>query len=186
MRLDNQLSARLLDEDHEDGDSSPQQHHLGADGSLGEGQPSSSATGSASAEDHQHASGKHSAPAVTDSASTAEAATVVPDVACRRRSVAVRNPKETNQRVSSRPGKLWRSLSATSKEPYQRKAAEAAAVHRRKYPDYVYNARGARRRKEQQHRVKEVAGKLRNDGSGDQEQQPSTSTVQGQGASQFH
>ncbi|KAH7980850.1 hypothetical protein HPB49_019700 [Dermacentor silvarum] len=104
----------------------------------------------------------------------------------KRRSVAVRNPKETNQRVSSRPGKLWRSLSATSKEPYQRKAAEAAAVHRRKYPDYVYNARGARRRKEQQHRVKEVAGKLRNDGSGDQEQQPSTSTVQGQGASQFH
>ncbi|KAL1425079.1 hypothetical protein MTO96_019531 [Rhipicephalus appendiculatus] len=49
----------------------------------------------------------------------------------KRRSVAAENPSENNQRVSTRLGKLWRSLSAADKEPYQRKAAEAAAVHRK-------------------------------------------------------
>ncbi|XP_049528813.1 transcription factor Sox-19a-like [Dermacentor silvarum] len=99
----------------------------------------------------------------------------------RRRLVAAENPNENNQRVSSRLGKLWRSLSAADKEPYQRKAAEAAAVHRRKYPDYVYNPREARQRKEQERRAKAFASMT--DGSGDQEQQPSTSTAATQGRS---
>lgn len=95
--------------------------------------------------------------------------------------MAAENPNENNQRVSSRLGKLWRSLSAADKEPYQRKAAEAAAVHRRKYPDYVYNPREARQRKEQERRAKAFASMT--DGSGDQEQQPSTSTAATQGRS---
>nr|XP_050046321.2 transcription factor SOX-6-like [Dermacentor andersoni] len=55
----------------------------------------------------------------------------------KRWSVAAEKPNENNQRVSSRLGKLWRSLSAGDKEPYQCKAAEFAAVRRRKHPDYV-------------------------------------------------
>ncbi|XP_037560202.1 sex-determining region Y protein [Dermacentor silvarum] len=88
---------------------------------------------------------------------------------------------DENQRVSSRLGKLWRSLSTPNKEPYQRKAAEAAAVHRRKYADFVYNARETRRRKQQEHSAKEVSGELDNDSSGNHEQQPSTYMAAAQG-----
>nr|XP_050052396.1 uncharacterized protein LOC126548289 [Dermacentor andersoni] len=91
--------------------------------------------------------------------------------------------RATNQRVSTHLGKLWRSLSATSKEPYQRKAAEAATIHRRRYPDYVYNAREACRRRLKEHRAKEVAVTLKNGSSANQEQQPSTSTAATQGQS---
>ncbi|KAH7977343.1 hypothetical protein HPB49_000715 [Dermacentor silvarum] len=88
---------------------------------------------------------------------------------------------DENQRVSSRLGKLWRSLSTTDKEPYQRKAVEAATLHRKKYPDDVYYAREARRRKQEEHRAKDVTGKFEKDSSGDQEQQPNTSTAAAQG-----
>ncbi|XP_075551716.1 uncharacterized protein LOC142585092 isoform X1 [Dermacentor variabilis] len=101
----------------------------------------------------------------------------------RRRSVAAENPNENNQRVSSRLGKLWRSLSAAEKEPYLRKAAEAAAVHRRKYPGYVYNPREARRRKEQERRAKAVASKM--DGSGDHEPSASTAATQDRSSPDF-
>ncbi|XP_037576962.1 sex-determining region Y protein [Dermacentor silvarum] len=95
----------------------------------------------------------------------------------KRRSVADENPNENNQRVSSRLGELWRSLSTAVKEPYQRKAAEAAIVHRRNHPDYVYNPREAHRRKGQERRAKAVVSKPKNGSSGDQEQQPSISTA---------
>ncbi|XP_049272519.1 transcription factor SOX-8 [Rhipicephalus sanguineus] len=101
----------------------------------------------------------------------------------KRRLVAAENPNENNQRVSSRLGKLWRSLSAADKEPYQRKAAEAAAVHRRRYPDYVYNPREARRRKEQERRAKAIAGKVKEDTSADPELEPTPSTSAAQGPS---
>uniref|UniRef100_A0A131YXL9 Transcription factor SOX1/3/14/21 (SOX group B) n=1 Tax=Rhipicephalus appendiculatus TaxID=34631 RepID=A0A131YXL9_RHIAP len=104
----------------------------------------------------------------------------------KRRSVAAENPSENNQRVSTRLGKLWRSLSAADKEPYQRKAAEAAAVHRRRFPDYVYNPREARRRKEQERRAKAIAGKVKEDTSGDQElEAPSTSASLGPSTPEF-
>ncbi|KAH7983762.1 sex-determining region Y protein [Rhipicephalus sanguineus] len=68
----------------------------------------------------------------------------------KRRSVAAEKPNENNQRVSSRLGKMWRSLSAFDKQPYQRKAAAADAVHRRRYPDYVFDQRRAHQSKEQE------------------------------------
>ncbi|KAH7979864.1 hypothetical protein HPB49_011662 [Dermacentor silvarum] len=74
-------------------------------------------------------------------------------------------------------GELWRSLSAAVKEPYQRKAAEAAIVHRRNHPDYVYNPREAHQHKGQERRAKAVVSKPKNGLSGDQEQQPSISTA---------
>ncbi|XP_049518366.1 sex-determining region Y protein [Dermacentor silvarum] len=106
----------------------------------------------------------------------------------KRRSVAAENPNENNQRVSSHLGKLWRSLSAVVKEPYQRKAAEAAVVHRRNYPDYVYNPREAHQHKGQERRAKAVVSKPKNGCSGDQEQQPSISTAvaQDRGFHEFH
>ncbi|KAH7979865.1 hypothetical protein HPB49_011663 [Dermacentor silvarum] len=76
--------------------------------------------------------------------------------------------------------KLWRSLSAAVKEPYQRKAAEAAIVHRRNHPEYVYNPREAHRRKGQERRAKAVVSKPKNGSSGDQEQQPSIDTAMAQ------
>ncbi|XP_070377139.1 uncharacterized protein [Dermacentor albipictus] len=91
----------------------------------------------------------------------------------KRQSVAAENPNENNQCVSSRLGKLWRSLSVADKQPYQRKAAAAAAVHRRKHPDYVYNPREAQWCKMQARRAKAMTSKLKNAPSGDQEQQPS-------------
>ncbi|KAH8022088.1 hypothetical protein HPB51_021811 [Rhipicephalus microplus] len=95
----------------------------------------------------------------------------------KRRSVAAENPNENNQHVSTRLGKLWRSLSAADREPYQRKAAEAAAIHRRKYPDYVYNPREARRLKEMQARiVKSIAGKLKESPSADPAELEASST----------
>ncbi|KAH7979307.1 hypothetical protein HPB49_009008 [Dermacentor silvarum] len=101
----------------------------------------------------------------------------------KRRWLAAENANENNQRVSSHLGKLWRTLGATDKEPYQRKAAEAATVHQRKYLDYMYNARKARWRKEQERSTKKIAGKLNNDSSGNQEQQssPSTAATHGRG-----
>ncbi|KAH7979309.1 hypothetical protein HPB49_009010 [Dermacentor silvarum] len=101
----------------------------------------------------------------------------------KRRWMVAENANENNQRVSSRLGKLWRTLGATDTEPYKRKAAEAAVVHRRKYLDYMYNARKARRRKEQERSTKKLAGKLNNDSSGNQEQQssPSTAATHGRG-----
>ncbi|XP_065294136.2 transcription factor SOX-18-like [Dermacentor albipictus] len=105
----------------------------------------------------------------------------------KRRSVAAENPNENNQRVSSRPGKLWRSLSVADKEPRQRKAAAAAAVHRRKYPGYVYNPREAKRCKRQARRTKATARKLKNGTSRDKQKQPSISTAvaQGRGSPEF-
>nr|XP_054933875.1 uncharacterized protein LOC126543267 [Dermacentor andersoni] len=97
----------------------------------------------------------------------------------KRRSVAAEN--ENNQRVSSRLGKLWRSLSVADKEPRQRKAAAAAAVHRRKHPGYVYNPREAQRCKRQARRTEAVASKLKNGTSRDEQQQPSISTAVAQG-----
>ncbi|KAL1432407.1 hypothetical protein MTO96_013166 [Rhipicephalus appendiculatus] len=64
----------------------------------------------------------------------------------KRRSVAADKLNENNQRVSSRLDKLWHSLSASDEQPYQRKEAGAAAVHRRRYPDYVFSQLGARSR----------------------------------------
>ncbi|XP_054921798.1 uncharacterized protein [Dermacentor andersoni] len=93
----------------------------------------------------------------------------------KRRSVAAENPNENNQRVSSRLGKLWRSLSAADKEPYQRKAAEVAAVHRRKYPGYMNNQREAQWCKGQERMTKVISSKLKNGTSGGQGQQPSIS-----------
>ncbi|KAH7979306.1 hypothetical protein HPB49_009007 [Dermacentor silvarum] len=101
----------------------------------------------------------------------------------KRRWVAAENANENNQRVSSRLGKLWRTLGAADKGPYQRKAAEAAAVHRRKYLDYLYNPPKARRRKEPERSTKKFAGKTKNDSSGNQEQQPSPSTAATHGRS---
>ncbi|KAH7981237.1 hypothetical protein HPB49_022509 [Dermacentor silvarum] len=93
--------------------------------------------------------------------------------------VAAVNANENNDRVSSRLAKLWRPLRAADKEPFQRKVVEAAAVHRRKYPDYAHNPREAHRRSAMQ-----VSSKLKNYSSLDKEQQPITSTVvaQGQGS----
>ncbi|XP_075739393.1 uncharacterized protein LOC142784778 [Rhipicephalus microplus] len=86
-----------------------------------------------------------------------------------RRSVAAENPNEDNQRVSTRLGKFWRSLSAAAKESYRRKAAVAAAIHRIKYPGYVYNPREAHRRKEQARIAKAIASKVKQEPSDDQE-----------------
>ncbi|KAL1432402.1 hypothetical protein MTO96_013161 [Rhipicephalus appendiculatus] len=62
------------------------------------------------------------------------------------RSEAADKLNENNQRVSSRLDKLWHSLSASDEQPYQRKEVGAAAVHRRRYPDYVFSQLGARSR----------------------------------------
>nr|XP_050046355.1 transcription factor SOX-9-like [Dermacentor andersoni] len=104
----------------------------------------------------------------------------------KRRSVAAEN--ENNQRVSSRLGKLWRSLSVADKEPRQRKAAAAAAVHRRKHLGHVYNPREAQRCKRQVRRTKAIAIKLKNCTSGDEQEQPSISTAvaHGRGTPEFH
>ncbi|KAH7983767.1 hypothetical protein HPB52_014126 [Rhipicephalus sanguineus] len=64
----------------------------------------------------------------------------------KRRSLADEKANEANQRMC----RLWCSLSVAAKKSYHRKAAEAAAVHRRRYPDYVYCHRGARQRKKQE------------------------------------
>ncbi|XP_070390653.1 uncharacterized protein [Dermacentor albipictus] len=103
----------------------------------------------------------------------------------KKRSVAAEN--ENNQRVSSRPGKLWGSLSVADKEPRQRKVVAAAAVHRRKYPGYVYNPREAQRCKRQARRAKAIASKLKNGTSGDEQQQPwiSTAVAQSRGTPEF-
>ncbi|KAH7984486.1 SRY-related protein AES1 [Rhipicephalus sanguineus] len=62
----------------------------------------------------------------------------------KRRSVAAENPNENNQRTGSRLGKLWRSLSADDDDELcQRKAAEVAADHEKRYSDYDYNPRDA-------------------------------------------
>ncbi|KAH7977785.1 hypothetical protein HPB49_003581 [Dermacentor silvarum] len=98
----------------------------------------------------------------------------------KRCSVAAMNAKENNRRVSSRLAMLWRPLRAADKEPLQRKLAEAVAVHRKKYPDYMHHPREARRRKEQERSAKQVTSKL-NDSSWDMEQHPLTSTVAAQG-----
>nr|XP_050046357.1 transcription factor SOX-21-like [Dermacentor andersoni] len=99
----------------------------------------------------------------------------------KRRSVAAENANENNQRVSSRPGKLWRSLSVADKEPSQRKAAAAAAVHTKQHPEYVYNPREAQRCKTQARRTKAIASKVMNGTSGDEQQQPSISTAEAHG-----
>nr|XP_050046320.1 transcription factor SOX-18-like [Dermacentor andersoni] len=91
------------------------------------------------------------------------------------RSVAAENPNENNQHVSSLLGKLWRSLSVANKEPYRRKPAASADVHRRKHPECVHNPREAQRRKMQARRTKAISGKLKNGTSGDQQQQASIS-----------
>ncbi|KAH7983937.1 hypothetical protein HPB52_015507 [Rhipicephalus sanguineus] len=65
----------------------------------------------------------------------------------KRRSLAAEKANEANQLMR----RLWRSLSVVAKKSYHRKAAEAAAVHRRRYPDYVYRHRGARQRKKHEH-----------------------------------
>ncbi|XP_070396667.1 transcription factor SOX-18-like [Dermacentor albipictus] len=90
----------------------------------------------------------------------------------KRQLVAAENSNENNQRVSSRPGKLWRSLSVADKEPRQRKAAAAAA---------------AKRCKRQARRTKAIASKLKNCTSGDEQQQPSISTAvaHGRGSLEF-
>ncbi|KAH7983763.1 hypothetical protein HPB52_014122 [Rhipicephalus sanguineus] len=68
----------------------------------------------------------------------------------KRRLVAAEKLNENNQRVSSRLGKMRHSLSSSDKQAYQRKAAEAGAVHRRRYPDYVFDQGRAHQRKEQE------------------------------------
>ncbi|KAH7979628.1 hypothetical protein HPB49_010217 [Dermacentor silvarum] len=83
-----------------------------------------------------------------------------------RRSVAAMNPNENNQHVSNHLRKLWRSLIAADREPYQRKPP--AFFHLRKYPDYVRNPPEACRRKEREHKVKQIASKLENDCSENQ------------------
>nr|XP_054933853.1 transcription factor SOX-1-like [Dermacentor andersoni] len=93
----------------------------------------------------------------------------------KRGSVAAENPNENNQRVSSHLGKLCRSLSAADEEPYQRRAPEVAAVHRRKHPDYVYNPREAQRCKLPERRTNTIACKLKNSTSGGRGQQSSIS-----------
>ncbi|XP_075532153.1 uncharacterized protein LOC142564831 [Dermacentor variabilis] len=105
----------------------------------------------------------------------------------KRRSVAAENANENNQRVSSRPAKLWRSLSVAEKEPRQRKAAAAAAVHRRKHPGYVSNPREAKRCQRQARRTKAIASKLKNGTSADEQQGPSISVAvaQGRGTPEF-
>ncbi|XP_049517013.1 uncharacterized protein LOC119440529 [Dermacentor silvarum] len=76
------------------------------------------------------------------------------------------NPNENNQHVSNHLRKLWRSLIAADREPYQRKPP--AFFHLRKYPDYVRNPPEACRRKEREHKVKQIASKLENDCSENQ------------------
>ncbi|XP_049268806.1 sex-determining region Y protein-like [Rhipicephalus sanguineus] len=66
----------------------------------------------------------------------------------KRRSVASEKLNEDNQRVSSRLGELWRSLSTVDRGPHQRNEADSAAVHRRRYSDYVFTQRGAHQRGE--------------------------------------
>ncbi|XP_070396857.1 uncharacterized protein [Dermacentor albipictus] len=98
----------------------------------------------------------------------------------KRRSVAAEN--ENNQRVSSRPGTLWRSLIVADKKLRQRKA-----VNKKKYPGYVYSPREAQWYKRQARRSKAIARKLVNGHSGDEQQQPSISVtvVQGRDTSEF-
>lgn len=219
-----QTPTFLDNDDDQDDDSSVGSSPFDQDGFLdsldsvghapGDGQPSSSATVSAAAEDH-HFSPDGSATATTAAETATPPADVPTDLSMagpsvssgaqhgyqlrwriprppnafmlfaqeKRRLVAAENPNENNQRVSSRLGKLWRSLSAADKEPYQRKAAEAAAVHRRRYPDYVYNPREARRRKEQERRAKAIAGKVKEDTSADPEVEPTPSASAAQGPS---
>ncbi|KAH7979901.1 hypothetical protein HPB49_011857 [Dermacentor silvarum] len=78
----------------------------------------------------------------------------------KRLSVAAVNANENNRRDRSRLAKLCRPLRAADKEPFQRKVIEAAAVPRRKYPDYAHNPHEARRRKEQERSAKQVTSKL--------------------------
>ncbi|KAH7980073.1 hypothetical protein HPB49_012948 [Dermacentor silvarum] len=100
----------------------------------------------------------------------------------KRLSVAAVNANENNRRDRSRLAKLCRPLRAADKEPFQRKVVEAAAVPRRKYPDYAHNPHEARRRKEQERSAKQVTSKLVQAGtSWDNDQQLRTSTVAAQG-----
>ncbi|KAH7984206.1 hypothetical protein HPB52_018000 [Rhipicephalus sanguineus] len=60
----------------------------------------------------------------------------------KRRPVAAENPNENNHRVSSRLGRLCRTLSAAVEGPCQRKVAESEeGGHRRKHPDCISNPR---------------------------------------------
>ncbi|KAL3231856.1 hypothetical protein MRX96_048448 [Rhipicephalus microplus] len=119
-------------------------------GAASDGQESSSATVSAVVEGHPFS------PGAAVAATAATEATTAPD-------------EEDNQCVSTRLGKLWRSLSAAAKESYRRKVAIAAAIHRIKYPGYVYNPREAHQRKEQEHIAKAIVSKVKQEPSEDQE-----------------
>ncbi|XP_070386286.1 uncharacterized protein [Dermacentor albipictus] len=105
----------------------------------------------------------------------------------KRQSVAAENPNVNNRRVNSRLGKMWRSLSVADKQPYQRKPAASADVHRRKHPECVHNPRETQRCKMQALRTKAISGKLKNGASGDQQQQASISmtVVQDRGIPEF-
>ncbi|XP_075737588.1 uncharacterized protein LOC142777147 [Rhipicephalus microplus] len=81
---------------------------------------------------------------------------------------------------------MWRSLSAADKKAYHRKAAEAAAIHRRNYPDYVYYPREPRRRKKQASRATTIVKKVNEKPSEDQQlEAPKTSVFQGPSAPEF-
>ncbi|XP_037506381.1 sex-determining region Y protein-like [Rhipicephalus sanguineus] len=71
----------------------------------------------------------------------------------KRRSVSSEKLNEGNQRVSSRLGELWRSLSTVDKGPHQRNEADSAAVHRRRYSDCAFTQRGAHQRGEHERRI---------------------------------
>ncbi|XP_023214624.1 transcription factor Sox-3-like [Centruroides sculpturatus] len=57
-------------------------------------------------------------------------------------------PNCPNQVISVRLGKMWRDLTKERKEEYYRKAKLADIEHKKKYPDYVYNPKEARARKQ--------------------------------------
>ncbi|KAL1432400.1 hypothetical protein MTO96_013159 [Rhipicephalus appendiculatus] len=68
----------------------------------------------------------------------------------KRRWVAAEQLNGNNERLSTTLEKLCRFFNAVETEPYQRKAAEAAAANLMRYLDAVLNHRATRQRKEQE------------------------------------
>uniref|UniRef100_T1IJJ4 Sex-determining region Y protein n=1 Tax=Strigamia maritima TaxID=126957 RepID=T1IJJ4_STRMM len=65
-----------------------------------------------------------------------------------RKILAKKFPRESNKEISCRLGKMWRALGDDIKGKYHGQAKILDMEHKKKYPDYVYNPRDARLRKE--------------------------------------
>ncbi|XP_021939368.1 sex-determining region Y protein-like, partial [Zootermopsis nevadensis] len=64
-----------------------------------------------------------------------------------RKELAALYPADSNNQISVRLGCMWRAIEGVHKDEYFARARQAAAEHKRKYPDYVYIPQEARMQK---------------------------------------